>query len=373
MRRSFASACRASAILAIALGACAAPPPPSPTAVPAPLGGLGGLGTGQAEGVPINTVEPGATATPRPTPVPPDLVWLAPNFGSTDYTELFAQPDNWSIARAKINVFKFYLDNLLDNPCQICGDNTLRAFVRVDAFRKLSEWGIGTAIELGAVKEWDCTGNEEFHNADVAIRNVQDNSGSVQFLAMDEPFIGGQLTAGGLTCGYTLEQSADATAHFMELVHTSYPDMVIGDIEPYPYFSTSQLEAWIAALEHRGATPAFFHLDVDLERVRVENQDVSAALQNLRDFCARQGIPFGVIFTSNWTAAGSNRTYFDSTMEWIHTVAAAIGPPQHMIFQSWQGPASSGAHEIPINLPQNDPDNYSHIRLINEGLAVFGR
>lgn len=311
--------------------------------------------------------------TPRPTPIPPDLVWLAPNFGSTDYTALFSTPESWSIARGKINVFKFYLDNVLDNPCQICGDNTLQAFVRVDAFRKLTQWGLATALEVGAVKEWDCTGDEEFHNADVAIRNVQRNGGQVDLLAMDEPFIGGQLVANGRTCKLTPEQTAAATTHFVELVRASYPDLVVGDIEPYPYFSVDQLESWIAALQQRGAAPAFFHLDVDLERVRVENQDVSAALQALSAFCAQQGIPFGVIFTSNWTAAGSNRTYFDSTMQWIRTVDAAIGAPRQMIFQSWQGPAPSGAHEIPMNLPQNDPDNYSQVRLINDGLAVFGR
>jgi hypothetical protein len=323
----------------------------------------------------LSTATPSASVVPSlaPTQVPSELVWLAPNFGSKDYTALFSMPENWSIARAKINVFKFYLDNVLDNPCQICGDNTLQAFVRVDAFRKLSQWGVATAIEVGAVKEWDCTGDEEFHNADVAIQNVQQNGGKVDLLAMDEPLIGGQLVVNGRTCQLTPEQTAAATAHFVELVRASYPDLIVGDIEPYPYFSIDQLEAWIAALEQRGAAPAFFHLDVDLERVRVENQDVSAALQTLRHFCAQQGIPFGVIFTSNWTAAGSNSAYFDSTMEWIRTVKAAIGTPQQMIFQSWQGPAPSGAHEIPVNLPQNDPDNYSQVRLINEGLAVFGR
>jgi hypothetical protein len=100
-------------------------------------------------------------------------------------------------------------------------------------------------------------------------------------------------------------------------------------------------------------------------------QNVAADLQALKRFCREHRIPFGIIVTSNWTASNSNRAYFDSTMEWIYTLKDAIGKPQHVIFQSWQGPALSGANEIPINLPQNDPSNSSHVQLIIKGLDVF--
>jgi hypothetical protein len=293
--------------------------------------------------------------------------------GSTDYAELFTMPQDWSIARAKINVFKFYAQNLLEDPCDICGRNTLQTFIHVDAFRKLDTWGLATAIEVGAVKEWGCTGEDEFRVTDGAIRNDQVNGGTVSILAMDEPLLGGEQMVNGQTCGLTLEQIAGATKYFMDRVRATYPKMIIGDIEPYPQFSVPELEDWINSLKRHGATPAFFHLDVDVERVLEENHNVTADLQVMRAFCARQNIPFGVIFTSNWREAGSNRAYFDSTLQWIHTVKDAIGAPQQMIFQSWEGPAPSGAHEIPINLPQNDPQKYSHVRLINDGLAVFGR
>ena len=209
--------------------------------------------------------------------------------------------------------------------------------------------------------------------AKAAIQNIRVNGGTVTFLAMDEPFIGGELVINGNTCGYTMEQSASVTSQFIRLVKAAYPHIIVGDTEPYPYFSAHELEQWIVALEDRGATPAFFHLDVDIERVRVERQDVIADLQRLSQFCQEHRIPFGVIFTSNWRAAGSSRAYFDSTMEWIRTVNDAIGKPQHVLFQSWQGPTANGVHEVPINLPQNEPSDYSHIRLINEGLDVFDR
>jgi hypothetical protein len=306
--------------------------------------------------------------------MPSDLVWFAPNMGSREYAELFAKPEQWLVARSHINVFKFYTQNVLDSPCAICGDNTLKTFVDVNAFRKLTEWGIAISVEVGAVKEWGCTGDEEFRVARTVIQNIQANGGTVTFLDMDEPLLGGQLVANGRTCGYDMEQITAATSHFIEQVNSAYPHIIVGDTEPYPHFSVPELEAWILAVEDRGATPAYFHLDVDMVRVRVEKQDVITDLQTLSQFFQEHRIPFGVIFTSNsnWTP-GSNRAYFDSTMEWIRTVNNAIGQPQHVIFQSWLGPAANGVHEVPINLPENDPSVYSHTRLIIEGLDVFGR
>ena len=323
--------------------------------------------------MPIPTPKPTRTSTPAPTPVPFDLVWFAPNMGSRDYAELFTEPDQWSVARSRINVFKYYTQNVLNDPCPICGDNTLSSFVDVQAFRKLTHWGIAIGVEVGAVKEWGCTGEEEFRVAKAAIQNIEANGGTVTFLDMDEPFIGGELVINGNSCGYTMEQSAAVTSQFIKHVAAAYPHIIVGDTEPYPYFSVRELEQWIVALEERGVTPAYLHLDVDIERVRVEGQDVIADLQTLGALLQERRIPLGVIFTSNWKAAGSDRAYFDSTMEWIRTVNGAIGKPQHVIFQSWQGPAANGIHEVPINLPENDPSFYSHTRLITEGLHVFGQ
>jgi hypothetical protein len=323
--------------------------------------------------LPTKPTKPIDTSIPAPPPVPSDLVWFAPNMGSRDYPELFTKPEQWTVARSRINVFKFYTQNVLNVPCAICGDNTLSTFVDAQAFRKLTEWGIAISIEVGAVKEWGCTGEEEFRVAKAAIQNIQANGGTVTFLDMDEPFIGGELVINGNSCGYTMEQSAAVTLQFIKQVKAAYPHIIVGDTEPFPYFSVRELEQWIVALEEREATPAYFHLDVDIERVRVEEQDVIADLQTLSRFFQERQIPFGVIFTSNWKAAGTNRAYFDSTMEWIRTVNVAIGKPQHVIFQSWQGPAANGVHEVPINLPENDPSSYSHTRLIIEGLDVFGQ
>lgn len=302
-----------------------------------------------------------------------DLVWFAPNMGSSDFAELFTRPEQWTRARTRVDVLKFYTQNLLDDPCSICGDNILPRFVDVDAFRTLASMGIAIAVEVPAVKEWGCTSDATFGVTQIAIRNVETHGGQVALLAMDEPLFGGQLVANGQSCGYQMEQSAAQTAAYMQRIRQTYPEISVGDIEPYPEYSVSELERWLLALQDGGAAPAFFHLDVDLERVRVEGRDVKADLVALARFCRENDIPFGVIFTSSWRAAGADRTYFDSTLGWVGTVNQAIGKPQHVVFQSWQGPAKDGLHEVPVNLPEDDPGVYSHTRLLLEGLEIFGR
>jgi hypothetical protein len=364
---------RATLWLSIALGAAvlACGPAASVQTQPAPAPTLGAQPAAPAA-THAPTARPRPTSTPHPTPVPEELVWLAPNMGSTDYVELFTRPDDWSLARSQIDVFKFYTQNLLPDACDICAENILPAFVEVDAFRKLSDWGIGIAAEVGAVKPWGCTSDVTFGVAQQVIHNVQVNGGQVAFLALDEPRVGGEESPDGLTCAYGMEDSARETAAFIRRVRSTYPEIVVGDIEAYPHFPVSEIERWLESLEAQQAKPAFLHMDIDLERVRVERADVSGALVEMQRFCNEHGIAFGVILTSNWREAGSNRAYYESVMGWIRTVRDAIGRPAHVVFQSWQGPAPSGAHEVPVNLPQNDPENYSHIRLVRYGLELFG-
>jgi len=328
----------------------------------------------------ITTTSTTAASTTTTTTVPglPEvdladpLVWFAPNMGSVDFPQLFSEPELWVSAREQVDVFKFYGNNVWGFPYDIGGDNVLDTFVEVDAFQKLHEWGTAVALELGVVKFFACEPQSWVDYADLTINNIESNGGRVSFIAMDEPLIGGQVVENGETCGYSMEQTAQVVAEFSRAVTTSHPEVLIGDIEAYPHYSAADLEHWLVVLGEAGVVPAFFHLDVDIERVRVEGQDVASDLIRLRDFSEDRGIPFGVIFTSNWTASGSDPSYYQSTLEWAATVAAALGRPPHVVFQSWMGPAESGRHEVPINLPESSPDVYSHTRLVLDGLDVLG-
>lgn len=292
--------------------------------------------------------------------------------GSIDFPELFSSPDRWSAARDRVDVFQFYGNAVSGDPYDIGGDNVLDTFVEVDAFGRLNDWGIATALELGVIKWFACGHTSWAEYTNRGIDNVETNGGRVSFVAMDEPLIGGQVSEGGVGCEYTLEEAAREVASFVEAVQAEHPEVQVGDVEPYPHYAIDELERWLAALDKTGALPSFFHLDVDIERVLVERQAVAADLRRLRDFCDELGVPFGVILTSNWTEAGSDEGYYDSALQWARTVSEGMGRPTHVIFQSWQGPAASGRHEVPINLSEGDSGTHSHTRLILDGLDAFG-
>ncbi len=186
-------------------------------------------------------------------------------------------------------------------------------------------------------------------------------------MAMDEPFVGGQQIVNGQSCNYTMQQSAVNTAQFVKLMHAFNPTLQVGDIEPYPFFSEPQLEAWITALQAEGIVLPYFHLDVDRNAVAAYGTNVTSDLQLISSFCKSRGIALGVIF--NGPNGTTDQGYYNDTMQWIQTVKASTVMPQHSIFQSWFN--VGGVYDIPINLPESDPTIYSHTRLINDGLAAL--
>jgi hypothetical protein len=270
-------------------------------------------------------------------------------------------------------VIKFYANAVSGFPFDIGGDNVLSTFVDVDAFEKLLDWDIAIAVEAGAIKFFECSPDPWAEYTNAAIANIEANGGRVSFVAMDEPLIGGQIVEKGQTCGFSMAETAEVVVDYVDQVASAYPDVIIGDIEAYPHYSVAELEDWILALEEAGYTPAFLHLDVDIQRTEDEGQDVVADLRRLEDFTADHGIPFGVILTSNWTFADTDQRYYESTMRWTETVSTALERPMHVVLQSWWGPAPSGLHEVPVNLPEDDPHVYSHTRLILEVLEFLGR
>ena len=108
---------------------------------------------------------------------------------------------------------------------------------------------------------------------------------------MDEPFIGGQQVINGKTCGHTMEKSADVTSRFVGLVKAAYPNILVGETEPYPYFSVAELEQWILALEERGVTLVHFHLDIDTVYARELKADVAGDLRSVKPILAGTSNP----------------------------------------------------------------------------------
>ncbi len=272
-----------------------------------------------------------------------ERVWLAPNVGAPDLRTLFTEPEAWPMSRRRVGVFQLYHGQLHatdDAQCRHCEGNVRPNLVAAGAFDRLREWGMKIAMEAGAVKHHTCSGERAAEVVADAIAQVESSGGWVDYIAMDEPYIGGEMVAGdGSSCRYSRDQSADETARYVARLRELEPGVQVGDIEPYPYYRVPQLIGWVDALHARGVQLAFFHLDVDRNHVRQIRADLIGDLRRLRQAMSDRGIPFGVIFNAHEieVPAGPNedRVHHEAVMRAVHDAARSIGSPDHAIFQSW--------------------------------------
>src|SRR5204863_1474998 len=111
-------------------------------------------------------------------------------------------------------------------------------------------------------------------------------------------------------------------------------------------------------------------------------------------FFHEAGIPLGIIIWSGYDPLNADRAYYDHAMDLAGQVKAAIGMPDHLVFQSWvtrapvacaqsepaclrQGcspddPPYCGEKSVPLNLPDDDPAAFTQTRLVRAVLSLFG-
>ena len=295
--------------------------------------------------------------------------WFCPGPGTLDFVRLFNAPQEWSRARRIVSVFKFYQQHTLMPPDRIVGPNTYDAFASAGVFRQVKQWNIETAIEVASVKEHYCTPDARGMNEAIAatiasVRAVEAAGGSVSYLAMDEPFVSGRSR---VCDGPALEPTADRVATYVNGVRGTLPGVKIGLIEAYPFSSADALESIITLLKARGVTPAFLHMDVDwhLSGAEAFRRD----LKRLQDFCAAQGITYGLIITGyNGDADSLYAVDVGGITELaVETFGTWSQLPQHLIVQSWVE-SRTGLRITPTNLPESEP--FTHTQMLWE---VFRR
>jgi hypothetical protein len=229
----------------------------------------------------------------------------------------------------------------------------------------LRSWGIKTAIEVGAVKEFYCTDDasgmtQAISDTVNSIRAVEAAGGTVSYLAMDDPFASGQSKRCG---GPLLEPTADRIATYFAGVHSAFPNVEIGWIEAYPLTSEPVLESILDLLHARGVVPAFIHADVDSRALRLVGADFTRDMRALREACAARRIAFGIII---WGYNGDSDVLYSLDADrMVSEITAAFtnwkDMPEHLIIQSW-AQTQNGLWITPSNLPEDRP--YTHTNLL---------
>lgn len=270
-------------------------------------------------------------------------VWMTPPSSGDGqcFRELMTQPEGWRETRALVDVL-CYADHMLNRQFT---DEELGAWLP-----RIGEWGLEFGLEVGAVKPWGKTGQACFEAQRPMWDRFERLGARIAAIALDEPLC---CTRKDLSQpdGYAAEE----TAQFIALTRKHFPEVRIGDIEPYPYISADDLVAWIDALQARLAELGvrgmdFFRLDVDWVNFTLNRNGGWPEVRRIEEACRARGIPFGLIY---WAAdyphlerlgLADDATWYVSTMRQGNDYAVAGGRPDELIVQSWVGAPS---HAVP--------------------------
>ena len=302
---------------------------------------------------------------------PSPQVWFAPNLGSSDYVNLFTQPDRWEHSRQLVDVFQFYTGNIcVEDPtrCPRCNGNLIQKFKEVGAFKKLTDWGIAIAMEGGALKAEGtrCRSALFFPAMTKAIKTVKENGGQLKYLSLDEPLYAGRRTDLSPGCNLTTLQVVQEVKSYIDKVHEIDPLVEVGVIEPYPALSAADLITYIKALNESQVPVAFFRLDIDTSIVK---PGWESELRGVKKALREEEIPLHIIYGSPTAETSSE---FE-TAGLINTAryTQALGIPHGMVFQSWalSDPGSPRFRQVlPVNLPE---EGVSMTNFLTRGLATL--
>ena len=159
----------------------------------------------------------------------------------------------WSQARSRLRGFQFYQQSLR-SWCPTCGGNNVGQLLNAvpgGAFRYLRDHDIQIGVEAGAVKEHTCDGRELGRVLIEDIAPVYATGAHVTFVAMDEPFTAALPVRGVSTfgrCGLSVDDTAVQVSAFANTVRAAHPDIRIGLIEPYPYFTIDEIMTFVRVL-----------------------------------------------------------------------------------------------------------------------------
>lgn len=209
----------------------------------------------------------------------------------SDYTDLFRPDAPWSKAAAQVKVFETstqFVNRGSDDQVRAMLDDLRQRHIK---------------LALGALMQPQpphCGQNVEGYSAPGAMAAIAEKikrlAGELDYVAMDEPLWFGHRYDGAQACHASIPEIARNVAVNVAAMRRVFPNVQIGDGEPFPVDSTSpawldEIAQWIAA--YRAATGenlAFFQTDMNW------HMPWRQPLGALSAMLTAAGITYGVIY-----------------------------------------------------------------------------
>ena len=199
------------------------------------------------------------------------------------------------------------------------------------------ERGIALAVEVGPLEPTSTCGQgvESFNGPAEGIRlakRIEAAGGRLDLIALDEPWFFAHVYGGPNACRWDLERIARGVVAFRDAIRAVFPDVIVGDTEALPRdVDPDGLVAWLEAYRAVAGEPLpFVHLDLDFGR-----RGWPEMMSDLRAAATARGTEIGLIAFGD-PSDPDDRSWFGTAAARILAASAGSGPPEHLLFQSWQ-------------------------------------
>jgi len=293
--------------------------------------------------VPTSVTPPELITSPMPTlslvlnqrpliwfgPLPPMPTGPGRPFtGSNDFMSLFKPDSPWQTAARHVQVFKLYGEWVAYDAT----DAQLRQVVA-----DLNQRRLALAVEAGPLDPaGDCgVGVESFAGIQEGLKisnRITAAGGTVNLIALDEPYYFGHFYDGLNACHWTAEKITGEVGKYIQAIKSVFPGVIVGDTEPLTGAANDKaFMAWMDTFRQvNGYNLAFLHIDVDWSRL-----DWPQEINAIEKYGEQVAVPIGIIYTGN---------AFDTTDEaWVAAAGERVrkyelesgGHPDQVLFQSW--------------------------------------
>ena len=306
------------------------------------------------------TIQSSATIWFQPLPSPASWPVIGgidsgPGFGSLDFLGLFQENAQWPKALARTQAFGMYSswvvpasDQDLQTAVSFLNANNIGIEIEAPAMQALSTCGSG----LEGYVPYPQT--VETFTLDY-LQRLQALGAQVTFIKVDEPYYFGNVWSDPRSCHFSVEEIATQIGQYVQLVHTVYPNAVVGDVEPiiasaYTPNVVTAMGQWHATYQSvTGAPFPFFFADIDFS-----NPQWPSLVKSLEVATKQSGTKFGIIYIGDPADT--------SDAEWSGKAVARFqiyqgqngGQPDYVFFQSWE------THPQ-YCLPESDPTTFTGV------------
>jgi hypothetical protein len=314
----------------------------------------------------VQPLSPSSSPDPRSK-----LILLGPR--QSDFVPIFSGSASqlpWNDIAGRVNVL-----TVTEGFVRALPDETLARLVQ-DLDRRHVALGLGI-LPTNWFHEPPCGGGVEGYSdpgsATQTVAKLMKAGASVSLIAMDEPLWFGHYYTGKNACRSSIENVAERTAVIVKIYTAAFPNVIVGDTEPFPAVSSqpnwaADFATWTAAFHKATATPlAFLHLDFNWGDPRLNTGSahdgsnaaaVAALAREVSTVARRNSLKVGIIY---WGGGGSDAQWMDEARLHIREVEAAGIEADQLIFVSWNPyPARTFPATDPTALASLIPYYFQH-------------